>query len=134
MTALDAVGDVLRVVLGAAFLWYGYFDLRPSPDRKAEFQRWGFAAWVQPMGGALQLLAVVLLIPPATVVFGAALILAMMVFSVYVHLVREFRPRLVLVPFVFAALALVTAFLYGSAAFGPFGTLFRAWFGSVGAP
>ena len=115
--------------LGAAVLWYGYFDVRPSPARRAEFLRWGFAPWVQPAGGVLQLVAVALLVLPATVAYGAILLLAMMIFSVYVHLAREYRPRQVPWPVVLAVLAVITGLLYGSSAVGPVGYVFRAWLG-----
>lgn len=127
MTLIQIVGDVLRVFLGAAFLWYGYFNLRPSPARKDEFQRWGFAPWVQPAGGALQLVAVALLVLPATVAYGAVLLVGMMIFSIYTHLGREHAPNQVPVPVVLAALALFTAYLYGSGAAGPIGEVFRTW-------
>lgn len=110
-------------------MWYGYFDVHPSLARREEFHRWEFPAWVQPAGGVLQLVAVVLLAPPQTVVYGALLLLAMMVFSIYVHLVREYRPRLIVWPVILAALTLLTAYLYGAEAIGPAGTVFRAWLG-----
>lgn len=125
----EVVGDVLRVFLGGVFLWYGYFDLRPSESRKAEFRRWGFGPAVQPTGGVLQLASVALLIVPATVTFGATLLLAMMLFSAYVHLAREYQPRQALWPLVLGGLAVVAAFLYGAVAWGLAGALFRAAFG-----
>lgn len=129
MTLLAIAGDVLRLLLGAMFVWYGYFDVRPSPARKEEFLRWGFPSWVQPAGGVLQLVSVALLVVPTTVSYGAIFLLAMMVFSVYVHLVREHRPAQVPWPVILGILALITAFLYGSVALGPAGIVFRAWFG-----
>lgn len=128
MTLLEIAGDALRIFLGAVFLWYGYFNLRPSPARKDEFRHWGFAPWVQPAGGALQLVAVALLVLPATVSYGAVLLVAMMIFSIYTHLRREHAPHQVPVPLVLAALALLAAYLYGGAAAGPVGEVFRAWF------
>ena len=125
----DVAGDVLRVFLGGMFLWYGYFDVRPSEARKAEFRRWGFGPAVQPVGGVLQLASVALLVLPATVAYGALILFVMMVFSVYVHMAREFRPRLAPWPVVLAALTLVTAYLYGAEAVGPVGEVFRAWIG-----
>lgn len=129
MTLVAITGDILRGFLGVAFVCYGYFDVRPSPARKEEFRRWGFPPWVQPAGGVLQLLAVVLLVAPETVAYGALLLLAMMMFSVYVHLAREYRPRAVPWPVVLAALCLITAYLYGGEAAGPAGEVFRAWLG-----
>ena len=111
------------------FIWYGYFDVRSAPERKEEFRKWGFAPWVQPAGGVLQLLAVALLVLPETVTYGALLLFAMMVFSVYVHLVRDYSPRQVPWPIVLAALTLITAYLYGSVAVGPAGDAFRALIG-----
>ncbi len=107
-------------------MWYGYFDVRPSPARKEEFRRWGFPPYVQPVGGILQLLSVVLLIFPPTASYGALLLVVMMIFSVYVHLAREYQPRQVPWPIVLGALALLTAYLYGADAVGPLGELFRA--------
>ncbi len=66
---------------------------------------------------------------PATVAYGGFLIVAMMAFSIYAHLAREYRPKLVTWPAVLAGLALVTAYLYGAVAVGPVGEVFWAWFG-----
>lgn len=129
MTLVELIGDALRVFLGAMFVWYGYFDVRPSPPRKEEFRRWGFSPWLQPAGGVLQLLAVALLVLPETVVYGAVLLAAMMIFSVYVHLAREYRPRQVPWPTTLLALSLITGYLYAGVAVGPVGDLYRAWFG-----
>ncbi len=114
--------------LGAGFAFYGYFDLRPRATQQGEFHRWGFPRWVQPAGGALQLVAVLLLVLAGTVAYGAGLLVVMMAFSVYVHLVKEYRPRAVPWPLVLGALAVLTAFLYGAVAIGPVGLVFRAWF------
>lgn len=128
---MEIAGDALRVLLGATFVWYGYFDVRPSPARKEEFRQWGFPPWVQPAGGVMQLLAVVLLIPLATVAYGALLLLAMMLFSVFVHLAREHKPRRVPWPAILGGLAVVTALLYGGTAWGPAGAFFHAALGTV---
>src|SRR5271155_1283462 len=121
MDLLDLIGDALRVVLAVVFLWIGYFDVRPTAARREEFIRWGFPAWTQPMGGVLQLLSVVLLVLPGTVLYGAALLVALMVFSVYVHLAREYQPRQVPWPAFLGVVAGVTGYLYGSVAWGPAG-------------
>lgn len=131
MLALEILGDAGRVVLGVAFLYYGYFDLRPNPDRVAEFRRWGYAPWVQPLGGVLQLVSVALMVLPATVAFGAAILLAMMVFSIYVHVVKEYRPRQLPPAVILAAVSVMTLLLYGSVAWGPAGALFRALVGGA---
>ena len=128
MDLVGWAGDTLRVVLAVIFLWLGYFDVRPSAARKEEFRRWGFPSWTQPMGGVLQLLSVGLLALPETVLYAAVILVAMMVFSVYVHLVREFRPRAVPWPTFLGVLSLSVGFLYGAMAWGPGGTLFRAVF------
>jgi uncharacterized membrane protein YphA (DoxX/SURF4 family) len=120
------IGDALRIVLGVAFLWYGYFDVRPTAARQEEFRRWGFAPWTQQAGGLLQLASVALLVFPATVLYAAAFLTGMMVFSVYVHLAREYRPRAVPWPVVLAVLAVVAGYLYGDVAWGPAGWVFRA--------
>lgn len=106
------------MVLGATFVWYGYFDVRPSPARKEEFGRWGFGPMVQPIGGVLQLVSAALMILPETVSYGAALMVVMMLFSVYVHLAREYRPRQVPWPAVLAVVALATGLLYRPVAWG----------------
>jgi DoxX-like family len=128
MDLVDWAGDALRVALGAIFLWLGYFDVRASPARKEEFRRWGFPSWTQPTGGILQLLSVGLLVLPQTVLYAAVILVAMMVFSVYVHLAREFRPRAVPWPAFLGVLSLAVGFLYGEMAWGPAGALFRAIF------
>lgn len=103
--------------------------MRPSPARKDEFRRWGFRPYVQPAGGVLQLIAVALLIPTETVAYGAGLLLGMMIFSLYVHTAIDYQPRQLPSPLLLAVLAVITAFLYGGAAAGPVGEVFRAWFG-----
>jgi DoxX-like family len=125
---VELFGDALRVVLGAVFLWIGYFDLRPSAARREEFRRWGFPSWTQPAGGVLQLASVAMLVLPATVLYGAAILIGMMVFSVYIHLVREYRPVQVPWPLVLGVFAVATGYLYGDVAWGPAGTVFRAIF------
>jgi uncharacterized membrane protein YphA (DoxX/SURF4 family) len=124
----DLLGDGLRIFLGLAFLWYGVQDVRPSPARKAEFRRWRYPPWTQPFGGVLQLLSVGLLILPETVLFAAAILFAMMAFSVYTHLVREYRPHQVPWPAFLGVLAIGVGYLYGHVAWGPAGEIFRAIF------
>ncbi len=130
MLATEILGDAIRVVLGVAFLYYGYFDVWASPARRAEFQKWGYGPWVQPTGGVLQLGSVVLMILPETVAFGAVILLAMMIFSIYVHGIKDYQPRQLPPSVILAALALVAFFLYGPVAWGPAGAIFRALFGT----
>jgi uncharacterized membrane protein YphA (DoxX/SURF4 family) len=129
---LALLGDALRVVLAAIFLYLGYFDVRPSVARKEEFRRWGLPTWVQPTGGVFQLASVALLILPGTTLYAAAIIVVMMLFSGYVHLAREYRPKATLWPASLAVLAVVVGLLYGTAAVGPAGWLFRALVGLLG--
>lgn len=77
----------------------------------------------------LQLVSVVLLILPATASYGALFLLAMMVFSVYVHGVRDYQPSQIPIPLAIGALTAITAYLYGSVAFWPLGEIFRAGLG-----
>lgn len=51
----------------------------------------------------------------------------MMVFSIYVHVVREYSPRQVPWPVVLGALAVILGLLYAGSAVGPVGELLRAW-------
>lgn len=74
----------------------------------------------------MQLLGAALMVVPATVSYGAALMFGTMLFSVYAHLAREYQPRQVPWPATLAILALVTGVLYGPLAWGPVGLLFGA--------
>lgn len=64
---------------------------------------------------------------PETVTYGAVLLVAMMIFSIYVHVDREYSPRQVPWPVVLGALAVILGLLYAGSAVGPLGELFRAW-------
>lgn len=118
LIAVESLGYVLRALLGATFVWYGYFDVRPSPERKEEFRRWGFGPKVQPTGGILQFASAALMLLPETVAYGAALMVVMMLFSLYVHSAREYQPRQLPWPAVLAVLAAVAGLLYVRVAWG----------------
>jgi uncharacterized membrane protein YphA (DoxX/SURF4 family) len=77
---------VLRVLLGAAFLAAGGAKLSGAPAMVAMFEKIGVGQWFRIVTGVLEVGGAILLLIPRLTFYGAALLLAVMVCAVTVHL------------------------------------------------
>ena len=67
---------VLRVLLGAAFLFAGFSKLTGQPMMVAEFDQVGLGQWFRYVTGLLEVVGAIALVVPRSSVLGAILLLA----------------------------------------------------------
>lgn len=67
---------VLRVLLGAAFLFFSFMKLSSQPHMVAEFATVGLGQWFRYFTGILELIGGTVLLVPRTLIFGAILLFA----------------------------------------------------------
>jgi uncharacterized membrane protein YphA (DoxX/SURF4 family) len=78
---------VLRLVSAAAFLAAGGAKLAGAPMMVGIFDQIGAGQWFRIFTGAVEVTGAIAILVPATVAFGAVLLVATMVGAVFTHLV-----------------------------------------------
>lgn len=120
---------VLSFLLAGIFFVSGGGKLAGMKQVVAQFERWRYAPSVRIAGGALEVLGAALLTLPDLTLYGALILLGVLVTAVYTHVSRERLPSHAAPATVLLVLVVVLAFLRGGAAAGPGGIVFRALFG-----
>jgi uncharacterized membrane protein YphA (DoxX/SURF4 family) len=95
------------VVAVVVFLMAGAGKLMAAPPNPQGFAHWGFPPWMMYAVGAAEVLGALMLLWPRAAPFGAALLAAVMVGAVTVHLVFREWSALMLPLVLLALLALV---------------------------
>ncbi len=84
--AATIVSWVLQIIAAAILGQTLFFKFTGAPEAQHIFETLGVEPWGRYMTGGLELLAVVLLLIPRTVVFGAALAIGLMLGAIGSHL------------------------------------------------
>lgn len=120
---------VLTGFLALVFFGSGATKLAGQKRHVENFARWRYPPWLRIAGGAVEVAAAALLLPPNLVLYGAGLIAGVMIMAMYTHIARENIPRNAIGPGVLLVLAGATGWFRGPLAIGPAGDLFRILFG-----
>lgn len=102
---------ILAVLLGLAFLASATGKLRAQQPYVDNFARWGFPPWFLTVTGLSELAGAILIVIPKTRVYGALLLVCVMIGAVLTHLTHgeaSFAP----IPAVLGALAGTVAWLH----------------------
>ncbi len=122
MTVVDLP---LSILLAIIFFMTGAFKLSGQKRSVENFRRWNYPAPVRLAGGLFEVTGAILLLVPSLTLYGAVLLLGVMLMAMYTHIVREKIPRNAIGPLILLILIVVTGLLRGRTAIGPGGDLFR---------
>ena len=89
MTNFSTIGIwILRVLAAIILLQTLYFKFSAAPESIYIFSKLGMEPWGRIGTGILELIAGILILIPATTVFGAALAIALMAAAIFFHLTK----------------------------------------------
>ena len=77
---------IISVLLGLAFLGAGGTKLAGMEPHVEHFAHWGYPSWFMYVTGLFELTAAVLLLVPGTRLYGAALLMCVMIGAAITHL------------------------------------------------
>ncbi len=100
---------VLAVLTGLSFLVAGWPKIMPGENMIRRFENWGYSAEFAVVTGVLEIAGGLLILLPKTAVYGAALVMVLMLGAVYTHLSTGIGSPVF--AFVYLATAIVVAVL-----------------------
>jgi len=122
---LTLVDLSLSILIAIIFFMAGAFKLSGQKRSVENFRRWNYPASIRLAGGLFEVTGATLLLVPSLTLYGAVLLLGVMLMAIYTHIVRERIPRNAIGPLILLILIVVTGLLRGSTTIGPGGDLFR---------
>jgi uncharacterized membrane protein YphA (DoxX/SURF4 family) len=125
---LTLIDFSLSILLALIFFMTGAFKLSGQKRFVENFQRWKYPASVQLTGGIFEITGAILLLIPRLTLYGAVILLGVMLMALYTHRFREKIPRNAIGPLILLIMIIFTGLLRGSTAIGPGGDLFRMLF------
>ena len=84
-TAQRVVAWILALLLAVSFVPSSWPKLVPGESMVQRFQAWGYPVWFPSVVGAMEGLGGLLVLLPATVLYGAALLVAVMLGATATH-------------------------------------------------
>lgn len=76
----------LSILLAASFIFAGYTKIPPGTNMVKRFENWGYNADFALLIGILEILGAILILIPRVTIFGAGLIIILMIGAIYTHL------------------------------------------------
>jgi len=122
---LTLVDLSLSILLAIIFFVAGAFKLSGQKRSVENFRRWNYPASIRLAGGLFEVTGAILLLVPSLTLYGAVLLLGVMLMAVYTHIAREKIRRNAIGPLILLILIVVTGLLRGSTTIGPGGDLFK---------
>ncbi|MDA8021357.1 MAG: DoxX family protein [Thermoanaerobaculia bacterium] len=84
--ARSIVSWIVAVLVGLMFIAAGVGKFQMSEAFASRFEAWGYPAGLSPIVGAAELVGGLMVLIPATAVYGAGIIAVVMVGATYTHL------------------------------------------------
>ena len=120
---------ILSLGLAIVFLLSGATKLAGVKKIAAQFERWRYPPSVRIAGGALEVAGAALLLVPNLSLYGALVLLGVLVTALYTHVLREKVPSHGAAAAILLVFVVVLGLLRGDGAAGPAGGVFHALLG-----